>query len=81
VPLTFTAVPDAPALGSAILGAVAAGLYPDVQTAADQMVYETGHTKPDPERHETYKFFVDQYINTYPPLQNLIHETVRHQLS
>jgi hypothetical protein len=45
------------------------------------MVYETGHTKPDPERHEAYKFFVDQYINTYPPLQDMIHETVRHQAS
>ena len=79
VPLTFTAVPDAPALGSAILGAVAAGIYSDVQTAADQMVYETGHIEPNPERHEAYKFYVDQYINTYPPLQEMIHETVRHQ--
>jgi FGGY-family pentulose kinase len=81
VPLTFTAVPEGPALGSAILGAVAAGLYPDLQTAADRMVNETGHIEPDPERHEAYKFYVDQYINTYPPLQEMIHETVRHQSS
>lgn len=81
VPLTFTAVPDGPALGSAILGAVAAGLYPDVQTAADRMVRVTSHIEPNPERHEAYKFYVDQYINTYPPLQDLIHATVRHQNS
>lgn len=79
VPLTFTAVPDGPALGSAILGAVAAGIYPDVQTAAERMVHVKSHIEPDPERHEAYKFYVDQYINTYPPLQELIHATVRHQ--
>ncbi|NOZ72751.1 MAG: xylulose kinase, partial [Chloroflexi bacterium] len=33
-PITLTTVPDGPALGSAIIGAVAAGLFPDVQTAA-----------------------------------------------
>ena len=79
VPLTFTAVPDGPTLGSAILGAVAADLYPDLQSAADKMVRVKNQLLPDPERHEAYKFYVDQYINTYPPLQELIHETVRHQ--
>lgn len=78
VPLTLTAVPDGPALGSAILGAVVAGLYPDVQTAADQMVRVKNRIEPDPGRHEAYKFYVEQYINTYPPLQELIHATVRH---
>jgi FGGY-family pentulose kinase len=71
VPIVLTAVPDAAALGSAILGAVAAGLFPNVQSAAARM-------EPDPAVHEAYKFYVDQYISTYPPLQALIHETVRH---
>jgi ribulose kinase len=78
VPITLTAVPDAPALGSAILAAVAAGLFPDVPTAADAMVHVRRRIEPDPERHETYKFYVDQYINTYPPLQEMMQETVRH---
>jgi len=81
VPLTFTAVPDGPVLGSAILGAVAAGIYADVETAADRMVRVTRQIDPNPERHEAYKFYVDQYINTYPPLQELIQATVRHQNS
>ncbi|HEY85442.1 MAG TPA: xylulose kinase [Chloroflexi bacterium] len=81
VPLTFTAVPDGPALGSAILGAVAAGLYPDMQTAADKMVRVKSRIEPNPQIHEIYKFYVDQYINTYPPLRDLIHATVRHQKS
>lgn len=81
VPLTFTVVPDGPALGSAILGAVAANLYPDVQTAADRMVRVKNRIEPNLEQHEAYKFYVDQYIKTYPPLQELIHATVRHQKS
>jgi FGGY-family pentulose kinase len=78
VPLVLTAVPDAPALGSAILGAVAAGLFPDVQSAAERMVHVCARIEPDLAAHEAYKFYVDQYIDTYPPLQALIQETVRH---
>lgn len=78
-PISLTRVPDAPALGSAILGAVAAGLYPDMQQAAARMVEVTGRIEPDAGAHEAYKFYVDQYINTYPPLQELIRATVRHQ--
>ncbi len=78
VPIVLTAVPDAPALGSAILGAVAAGLFPDIPSAARQMVRVRARIEPDPAVHEAYGFYVDQYINTYPRLQSLIHETVRH---
>ncbi len=78
VPITLPAVADGPALGSAILGAVAAGLFADVQSAAGQMVHVRRRIEPDPARHEAYKFFVQQYIDTYPPLQAMMHETVRH---
>jgi FGGY-family pentulose kinase len=78
VPITLPAVADAPALGSAILGAVAAGLFPDVQTAARQMVRVSARIEPDPAMHAAYRFYVEQYIATYPPLQALIQETVRH---
>lgn len=80
VPIILTAVPDGPALGSAILGAVAAGLFSDVPSAAGQMVHVRERIEPDPAQHEAYTFYVDQYINTYPPLQALIQETVRHNL-
>jgi FGGY-family pentulose kinase len=78
VPITLPEVPDGPALGSAILGAVAAGLFPDMQSAATQMVHIRSRIEPNLATHEAYRFYVDQYINTYPPLQPLIHETVRH---
>jgi sugar (pentulose or hexulose) kinase len=42
------------------------------------MVHVRRRIEPDPERHEIYKFYVDQYINTYPPLQKMMQETVRH---
>ncbi len=78
VPITLTEVADAPALGSAILAAVAAGLYPDVATAAGQMVRTRGQILPDPAAHAAYQFYVDQYIATYPRLQDLMQETARH---
>lgn len=78
VPISLTAVADGPALGSAILGAVAAGLYPDMQAAAARMVKVTRRIEPNPARHAAYQFYVEQYMNTYPPLQDLIHQTVRH---
>ncbi len=78
LPITLTQVPDAPALGSAILAAVGAGLYPDMQTAANAMVHVTRRIEPNAEAHEAYKFYVDQYIETYPRVQDLIQETVRH---
>jgi ribulose kinase len=78
VPIALTRVPDAPALGSAILGAVAAGLHPDVPTAAGQMVHLRDRIEPNPEAHAAYRFYVDQYIATYPRVADLIQETVRH---
>ena len=78
VPIILPEVTDGPCLGAAILGAVAAGAYADTQVAADQMVRIASRIEPNLAAHEQYKFFVDQYINTYPPLQEMIHETVRH---
>ena len=78
VPITLTGVAEAPAGGSAILAAVAAGLDPDVATAAGQMVRTRGQILPDPAAHAAYQFYGDQYIATYPRLQDLMQETVRH---
>lgn len=77
VPITLTEV-DAATLGSAILAAVAAGIYSDVPEAANRMVRVKQRIAPDAAAHAAYLFYVDQYINTYPPLRDLIHATVRH---
>ena len=78
VPISFTRVGDAPTLGSCILAAVGAGIYPDIQTAAKSMVYVERQIEPDAGRHEEYRFYVDKYVETYPRMKELMHETVRH---
>ncbi len=81
LPISFTRVPDAPALGSAILGAVGAGLYPDIKTAAENMVHVESQIEPDQDMHEAYKFYVDKYIETYPRMRELMHEVSHHVAS
>jgi len=78
VPISFTEVADAPALGSAILAAVGAGIYPDVPEAASNMVRVRHRIEPDQARHEAYQFYLDKYIATYPRMQELMHEVVKH---
>jgi glycerol kinase len=46
VPISLTRVGDAPALGSAILAAVGAGIYSDVREAAGKMVHVEHQIEP-----------------------------------
>lgn len=78
LPISFTKIPDAPALGSAILGAVGAGVYPDIKEAARNMVHTESSIKPDPAMHEEYKFYADKYVETYPQMQELMQEMTHH---
>lgn len=78
VPISLTRVGDGPVLGSAMLAAVGAGIYPDIQTAAHNMVHTERLIVPDKAGHEEYKFFVERYIETYPLMKDLMHKTVLH---
>jgi ribulose kinase len=78
VPLSLTREGESAVLGSAILAAVGADVYPDIQTAAESMVHTERTVEPDRERHEEYRFYVDRYVETYPRMRELMHETVRH---
>jgi len=73
VPLRLTRVADAPALGSAILAAVGAGLYDDIRSASAAMVEVTRTIEPDPARHDAYRPFYEAYKKTYPALADLLH--------
>ena len=73
LPLSLTKVADAPALGSAILAAVGAGLYDDIPTASDEMVQVTRQIDPDPARHEAYRPYYEAYKDTYPALADVLH--------
>lgn len=79
VPISLTEVGDAVALGSSMLAAVGAELYPDLQTAAEHMVHEIDRLEPDQGRHEQYAFYLDQYQRSYPALADQIHEVVDHE--
>eukprot|EP00873_Tetraselmis_striata_P028095 jgi/Tetstr1/448359/TSEL_035641.t2 len=73
LPLRLTKVPDAPALGSAILAAVAAGLFPDVRAAADAMVAVDREVLPDASRHAEYAAVLANYRALYPALAPIFH--------
>ena len=67
VPFRRTKCADAPALGAAILAAVAAEAYPNVATAVDAMVHDEGVVKPRAEMHAKYEAPYAAYKATYPP--------------
>jgi ribulose kinase len=81
VPISLTRVGDAPALGSAILAVVGAGIFPDVREATHEMVHVERQIEPDQSRHDEYRFYVDKYVEAYPRMRELMHETVRHVAS
>jgi L-ribulokinase len=62
-PLHLVSSGQAPALGSAIHAAVAAGAYPDVPTAASAMGGTTGEAyTPDPRAAEVYEQLYGEYV-------------------
>jgi ribulose kinase len=63
-------------LGSAIAASVAAGLHPDLNTAADAMVRVNRVVRPDARAHERYKPLVGQYEETYESLKDASHRLV-----
>jgi FGGY-family pentulose kinase len=73
IPIHIPEVQDAPLLGSAILASVASGLYPTVNEAAKNMVKISDRVEPDQANHEAYRFYVDQYIETYSQMSGLMH--------
>lgn len=76
-PITIPREQQAAALGSAILAAVGAGIYPSIEEAASQMVQIEKTVEPDMSRHDAYQFFVEQYIHTYEALKDESRKTVQ----
>ncbi len=81
VPVSVPRESEGPVLGSAMLAAVGAGVYPNVQEAAENMVHTERTIEPNGEAHEEYKFYVDRYVETYPRMRGLMHEMSRHEAS
>ncbi|MDQ3303762.1 MAG: FGGY-family carbohydrate kinase, partial [Actinomycetota bacterium] len=81
VPIAFTKVSEGPVLGAAMLAAVGAEIYPDIQTAAENMVHTESTIEPNEEAHEEYMFYMDRYIETYEQMKESMHKMSRHEAS
>ena len=73
IPLTLTRVPDAPALGSAILAAVGIGAYGSIEEAAARMVAVERRIEPSAARHAAYDDAYAAYKRAYPALARITH--------
>src|SRR5690625_7755952 len=78
IPMQFTEVQEGPTLGSAMLAGIGAGIYPDLQSAAENMVHVTDVLEPNPEAVEAYRFYTDRYLETYPALTDGMHKAAAH---
>ena len=74
VPITVPRVTEGPCLGSAILGAVAGGVYPDIQTAAENMTSIDYVIEPNAEQHEQYQFYYEKYKEFYSLAKDWMHQ-------
>jgi xylulokinase len=71
LPLERTAVSEGAAYGAALLGAVAAGHFPDTATAIATCVHVTDRTDPDPALVKAYAPLHDRFRRLYPTLRPL----------
>ena len=78
VPVSIPREPEGPVLGAAMLAAVGAGIHPDIETAAAEMVHVERTIEPDQGRHEEYAFFVDRYTELYPATRDVMHQVASH---
>jgi len=80
LPVYLTEVPEAVCLGSAMLGAVAAGCYKDVFEAAENMVHIKQKIEPDKNNNKQYEFYYRMYRETYSHMKDLIHQVAEHHI-
>jgi xylulokinase len=70
VPLELTESEEGSALGAALLGGVAGGVFADVGEAVDRCVRVTGIVEPDAAWHEAYLAAHARYRALYPALRD-----------
>ena len=61
-----------------MLAAVGAGVHPDLETAAAEMVHVERTIEPDPARHAEYGFWMDRYAELYPATRDVMHKVTAH---
>lgn len=78
LPIYIPKVTEGPCLGSAILGAVAAGVYDKIETAANSMVTIERKIEPDQTKHEEYLFYCNKYAEFYELAKGWMHSLTMH---
>jgi len=68
-PVKVTKIADAPVLGSAILAAVGAGEFPDIDAGIEAMVEIDHVVEPDPASASAYVDIQDRYTRLYGALK------------
>ncbi|MBK8045892.1 MAG: hypothetical protein IPK16_01370 [Anaerolineales bacterium] len=70
--VNIVSVDEGTTLGAAMLGGLAAGVYPDLPTAIEQIRYTSTPIEPNPADAEVYtRIFNDVYQQYYPSVRNL----------
>jgi ribulose kinase len=73
-----TRIAEASLLGSAVVAAVGAGLYPTLQESSQNMVKLAESFQPDYTRHLQYQFYVQKYQEIYQHIQGVMRDVSRH---
>jgi ribulokinase len=74
VPIEVTKVSETASLGPAILGAVGAGLFDDINQAVKAMVHRDRSVEPNQDVHERYEEFFLAYQKSYEVLKPILHQ-------
>lgn len=72
-PLARLAVPEAAALGAALLAGAGAGIFDDVAAVAAEVARPQRVFDPDPVRHRRHGERLELYRNLYPILKDILH--------
>ena len=62
---------EGPGYGAAILAAVGCGIFPDVQTAAKNLVHVIDTTDPEKELVQKYEKCYQKFCQIYPTVKTL----------
>lgn len=78
-PINLMKVADAPALGSAILGSVAAGDFNNVHESVQAMVHIDRRIEPHQSSHDQYRYYFEIYKKTYEQMRDVMHDMADHE--
>ncbi len=74
LPVSVPRVKESTALGAAMFAGIGAGLYPDVASAARQVVSSETTLEPDPETHSRYLDLYENWQRVYAAQLGLVEE-------